>query len=1299
MIKKGEIMIKMTKIYIRIIFVFLILCILSIVFISAAPNNTTAPNNTAAPTAAPTVNKTATPTPTVAPTVNKTTTPTPTVNKTAKPTPTANKTATPTPTPANNTTTPIPTPANNTTTPPTTTTNNTTTPTIGNIVITNKTNTSVDITFTVDQIDARTVIHYGTTPSMTKKSSENGLPSLIRTITLSGLSTGKTYFYSIYAFNGSNTSLSSHSSTESFLASNITENVTINDTAPTITNIKVTGITNSTANISFSVNQIDARTRINYGITTSMGTFSNWDNSTSHNRNIMLSGLLNTTGYNFSIRAYNGTNDTLFTDSAIDKFTTQNNTSVPTIPPSNIVPKISSTTPTQSIQSIVGDSISFTASFDTIVNATWYLNNTQVKQDNLVTTSSYTNNTSSIGTYNVTVIGDNGNGTVSFSWTWDVEPLTFSTGNRIWDGSKGMSTTYMWNGFSFAGFYYDLDNNISSEQLIIKDIKRLIDTNDIIYTATPQEVNFVFSDFGKYQVVGFMANKYFAGYKDTTISNPTDSFGDISALAQGQLHKVLIDDDSKRTITVGSTMALQEGYVIKATDIDLNARTMLIELLKDGSEVDTTPLSAGQTYVYKKRVGNVEGLPLILFRFDNVFSGAEVQAAFIKGVFQISDTPTSIQTGDTYGSMEITGITNDNITMQNKETVGLSPKSTIDLMGDLKIIVADDSNTLRFGLSVERTGAYEVRGTVYPVVQEWTPMNFGLNVGDTNIGFYYNLDDDIGTEDLKVTSFSGNSIPANALVYSTSPQQVSFGFSDFGKYQVIGFMADKYFAGYQGHTITDPTDSFGDMSALAQGQLHKVLIDDDTKRTISVGGTISLKEGYVIKATDIDLNARTMLLELLKDGTEVDTTPLSAGQTYVYKKRVGNVEGLPLILVRFDNVFSGQEMQVAFIRGLFQISETPTSIKVGDSFGNMEVKTVSQNSLTMANDGSIGLSRDNTVDVMGNIKFKVADSGDLRFYPFVSVTPDMIGTQLTLNMPSKATGGDTININVTAGGVPIEGAVITITPETGLTSKNTDSNGTVNFTFPKRSKGIYNITATKLGYESANKSIEIQQYIEYALSINIPTTIDQFKTVSLQTVSNGTIVNNATITYDNVTIGSTDNNGNLSYTFNENGSHTIAASKIGYVTVSIDVDIRAPFSEFKAQDISISPNKTFTGDAIIIRSNITNIGTKGDTKYVDLVINSTVVDNRSVTLDPKEIKEINFTNKVALPQGNYTIEILEQKGMIEVQKATMNAPLIVIMATIIGILAIYIATSKKGKDMIGELVKKGKDSTNKLLKK
>ncbi|MCZ7355325.1 MAG: S-layer protein domain-containing protein, partial [Candidatus Methanoperedens sp.] len=332
---------------------------------------------------------------------------------------------------------------------------------------------------------------------------------------------------------------------------------------------------------------------------------------------------------------------------------------------------------------------------------------------------------------------------------------------------------------------------------------------------------------------------------------------------------------------------LQEGYVLKAVDIDLSARTMLISLLKDGNVVDPgTPLNAGQTYVYApSRVGAVSDLPIIMIRFDSVFSGTEVQAAFLKGVFQISSNPTTIKTGNVYNDMKVTNVGQDKIEMSNNNDVSLDRGKTENLMGNMNILVADN-DTLRFALSNEQTGVFEVRSSVYRgndanPIDTWTPYNFGMNIGTTSIGFYYDLDSGLGNESLRlVTPLNGSrTISEQNLDYTTTPQDVSFGYSGFGSYQVIGFMADKYFAGYTSNTIianAQPSTTFAGKSALAQGQLHKVLMDDDLKHTISVGSTLPLQEGYVLKAVDIDLSARTMLISLLKDGNVVDPgTPLN----------------------------------------------------------------------------------------------------------------------------------------------------------------------------------------------------------------------------------------------------------------------------------------------------------------------------------------------------------------------------------------------------------------------------------------
>jgi S-layer protein (TIGR01567 family) len=1135
--------------------------------------------------------------------------------------------------------------------------------------------TNATITFFVDQANANTRVHYSTDANLISgvMITWNNTTTNPKTILLSALSPGNQYYYSVYAHNNTNNSLYTNSSIRNFN--------TTNPTVPIISNLTNTTPSNSSVSITYNVDQSNALAFVNYGIVEGSLNINSSVSFSGYSRNISLTSLDPGTKYFYRIIARNGTNQSYENISQTLNFTTKN-------PP----PTINIITPPNSSIITVGDSVFVEVRINQDVNVSWTAGSS-TKGPSLILangSSNFTFKPADKGIYNITLTASNSNDTVTKIWALTVTPTTFSSGNRIWDGSKPLdfALKYSWTPMSFSGFYYNAKDDVGNENITI-DLgsnynTRTISKGNLVYTTSPQEVTFTHSNFGKYQVIGFMAEKFFAGYTINTSSaktRPTATFDGKSAVGQGQLHKVLIDDDTKRTISVGGTLALQEGYVLKATDIDLNARTMLLSLMKDGNEVDVAPLSADETYVYSKRVGGVEDLPLIMVRFDSVFSGQELQVAFMKGLFQISETPTIIQSGNKFRNLEVTQVSNNLIEMKNSNDIGLTKGSTVDIMGDVKILVANnDDPALRFALSVEKTGDFEIRSTVYKgddttPIREWTPYNFGMNIGKTSIGFYYDLDSGIGNEKLNlVNNISGRSIPDQGLTYSTSPDEVKFTYTGFGKYQVIGFMADKYFAGYTNHTnptVTRPTTDFAGKSPIANGALHKVLIDDDTKRTISVGGTIALKEGYVIKATDIDLNARVMLLSLLKDGSEVDITPLGAGETYVYAKTVSGTESLPLIMVRFDNVFSGQELQVAFLKGIFQISDTPIVVKVADQFGKMDVRSVSGTGITMSNDGSIGLDKNKNDVLMGNIKLKVADNDNLRFYFAVDVTPAMVASQLAIDAPTKAMAGDTIKIRITAGGVGMDNATINI----GTDSGTTDKNGTLNYTLPRDLKGTYSITASRTGYEKATQNIEIEKYVDYRLSIEAPSQSNQFETITIKVLYNGSAMSGATVIFDNTTVGTSDSNGEVTYKLETSGTHSISASKKSYITVTRDIEIREPYSEFKGLDINITPNPGFAGEAFLVRANITNVGTKSDSIQVDLVVNGTAVNNKTITLGAKGKVEVNFT-RIEPKAGNVTVEIMGQSMLYEAKVKPTNYLLIGAIVTGIGAVIIYILTSK-----------------------
>ena len=170
----------------------------------------------------------------------------------------------------------------------------------------------------------------------------------------------------------------------------------------------------------------------------------------------------------------------------------------------------------------------------------------------------------------LTITDNSGNQLVSTPK--EIEVSSADRGNRIWDESLNMSPTYTWDAQSYSGFYYDLDSGVSSENMTIEDIGRNIHAGDIKYTTEPTETGFEYNKWGSYQVIGFMAEKYFAGYKDETVDKDVD---DVSLISDGILSKILIDSDDKKSAYAGDSLPLEEGYSLNVVEVDVNGEYCL----------------------------------------------------------------------------------------------------------------------------------------------------------------------------------------------------------------------------------------------------------------------------------------------------------------------------------------------------------------------------------------------------------------------------------------------------------------------------------------------------------------------------------------------------------------------------------------------------------------------------------------------------------------------------------------------------------------------------------------------------
>jgi len=809
--------------------------------------------------------------------------------------------------------------------------------------------------------------------------------------------------------------------------------------------------------------------------------------------------------------------------------------------------------------------------------------------------------------------------------------------DRIW--REGMPLEYTWTPLSFSGFFYDMDDQVGTETLTISldsQGDRTVDSGGLVYYSDVQEINFEYGDWGKFQVIGFMADKYFAGYVANDVIDR-----DLSMINENQLRRVLVDSDDDQTITTGSVLSLEEGYELRIKEIDINGNKVWLALAKDGEEIDSKVVSpdgaSTSTYKYEVEIGGRD-TPLVMAHIENVFQGAESSLVTVDGLFQISDTYASVEDGDKYGEMEVIAVSDQGIEMNNEDSFTLRKDKIVNIMGDVGFEVAD-SDTVRFAPIVQRKGTYEIRGTIIDPskIDEfvWNAYNFE--------GFYYDIDDDVGTESLKVI-LTGEKIEDRDLIYETSPQSVEFKFDKWGKYDVIGFMADKYFAGY--NNGTELTDEY---SIINEGELRKVLMDSDDDTTLSSGSAMPMKEGYELQIKEVDLDGNKVWLALTKDGDEVGNkvvTPDSANvksSTFVYEIPIGS-EDVPIVAAHVATVFRGSEQDLATIDGIFQVSDTAESVEEGEVHGKMEVDSLSDQGITMRNDGSISLGKGKEIEIMGNLKFVVADNNERNFAPFATKVGEV--EPLKINVPETVVD-NVAEIEVVSGNRGVSGVKVQVD---GKDIGTTGTDGTINYT-PTES-GTFQVKAQLSGYEDASGSIVVRSAAETRLlTLDLPSEVKKGQTfvVTVKGGLNATAMQDVNLTFDDMDIGTTDSKGTLSYSSDAVGQHTVKASKEGYDDISRTITV---ITAVMVESINISDEPT-AGKNVQVTASVRNTGTTEDGKELEFKVNGERVSTKNVTLAAGEAEQVSFEYRPADP-GTYSFEVDGKQSRVTVEEAKSN---------------------------------------------
>jgi S-layer protein (TIGR01567 family) len=586
-----------------------------------------------------------------------------------------------------------------------------------------------------------------------------------------------------------------------------------------------------------------------------------------------------------------------------------------------------------------------------------------------------------------------------------------------------------------------------------------------------------------------------------------------------------------------------------------------------------------------------------------------------------------VEDGDKYGKMEVKSVSDEGVEMENEDSLTLRRGSTVEIFGDVSFLVAD-ADELRFAPLVKKTGSYDVRGTVIDPSETseftWNPYNFE--------GFYYDIDDDVGTETMTMRISGGSKIEEGDLEYSTKAEPVKFEFNDWGKYDVIGFMADKYFAGYNNQTeFTDES------SVIGEGQLRRVLTDSDDSRTIASGSVLSLEEGYELRIKQVDLNGNKVYLALAKDGDEVDSKvvtpsndPTDGSSNYLYKIDMGGEKDVPLIAAHVESVFRSTESDLATVDAIFQISDSPESVEEGEMHGKMKVETLDYDGITLENDGTISLSRGKDVDIMDNLRIQVADSDKRLLAPIATKTGE--GTAISLTV-SGAVVDKAAQIAVRSGTSALSGVAISID---GNTIGTTDSTGSISY-IPK-STGTLKVVARKTGYNDATADMVVRTAEEASqltaaqranvtlanqLILNAPAEVSAGENflITITEGINQTPVAGAQILLDDNEIGNTSSQGTFTYAVNLTGEHSLKVEKEGYSSASRKIMVT---SALEVMDLTL-PETANAKQSMKISAVVHNKGSEVDTITLNLMVNDTLAESKNVTVKAGENSTVQFS--------------------------------------------------------------------------
>ena len=210
-----------------------------------------------------------------------------------------------------------------------------------------------------------------------------------------------------------------------------------------------------------------------------------------------------------------------------------------------------------------------------------------------------------------------------------------------------------WDAHNFGAFWYDLDDDLSTESLVLEagkvsDWDRTIDEGCLTYTTAPLYLEYVIHSCegltvdgnDGYHLEGWMGSPYVA------VNGNAD-----------KLCELLVEfwDSDKKILATGEAWDLGGGFALIAENLPISYGSCTLSLSKNGVKLDeqiiylTTSDRQDQVYTYAPGIGGEEHVPVFSCCVDGVFNGTGGDVVQLRHVFLIDNEVLEIYTSETYG--------------------------------------------------------------------------------------------------------------------------------------------------------------------------------------------------------------------------------------------------------------------------------------------------------------------------------------------------------------------------------------------------------------------------------------------------------------------------------------------------------------------------------------------------------------------------------------------------------------------------------------------------------------------------